>query len=53
MYEPLETVKCEKCGKTIAESKELIGIQKKNQTCVLSLRMHVYPYISETINDSD
>jgi ribosomal protein S27E len=24
MYEPLETSKCEKCGKVIAEPKELI-----------------------------
>jgi ribosomal protein S27E len=29
MYEPLETVKCKKCGKIIAEPKELIRIQKK------------------------
>jgi len=29
MYEPLETVKCKKCGKIIAEPKELIGIRKK------------------------
>jgi len=26
MYEPLETSKCEKCGKTIAEPRELIRI---------------------------
>ena len=26
MYEPLETSKCKKCGKIIAEPKELIGI---------------------------
>jgi len=26
MYEPLETVKCKKCGRTIAEPKELIRI---------------------------
>jgi hypothetical protein len=30
MYEPLEIVKCKKCGKIIAESKELIRI--KTQT---------------------
>jgi hypothetical protein len=29
MYEPLETSKCEKCGKIIAEPKELIRIQRK------------------------
>ena len=29
MYEPLEVTKCEKCGKVIAEPKELIRIQKK------------------------
>jgi len=29
MYEPLETVKCNKCGKIIAEPKELISIGKK------------------------
>jgi len=29
MYQPLETSKCEKCGKIIAEPKELIRIQKK------------------------
>ena len=29
MYEPLEVTKCEKCGKIIAEPKELIGIQKR------------------------
>jgi len=28
MYEPLETSKCEKCGKVIAEPKELIRIIK-------------------------
>ena len=26
VYEPLESVKCEKCGKVIAELKELIRI---------------------------
>jgi len=26
MYEPLEVVKCKKCGKVITESKELIKI---------------------------
>jgi len=29
MYEPLETSKCKKCGKIIAEPKELIRIVKK------------------------
>jgi len=29
MYEPLEATKCKKCGKIIAEPKELIGIRKK------------------------
>jgi ribosomal protein S27E len=29
MYEPLETVKCEKCSKIIAEPKELIRIEKR------------------------
>ncbi len=29
MYEPLELTKCEKCGKIIAEPKELIRIQKR------------------------
>jgi phage FluMu protein Com len=29
MYEPLETVKCKKCGKMVAEPKELVRIQKK------------------------
>jgi hypothetical protein len=28
MYEPLEVSRCEKCGKVIAEPKELIRIQK-------------------------
>ena len=28
MYKPLETERCEKCGKVIAETKELIGIGK-------------------------
>jgi hypothetical protein len=28
MYKPLQVSKCEKCGKTIAEPKELIRIQK-------------------------
>ena len=28
MYEPLETSKCKKCGKTIAEPKELIRTTK-------------------------
>jgi len=32
MYEPLEVSKCEKCGKVIAEPKELIRIQKKQQS---------------------
>jgi len=30
MYEPLETSKCEKCGKIIAEPKELIRIVKES-----------------------
>jgi len=29
MYEPLETSKCKKCGKIIAEPKELIRIKKR------------------------
>jgi hypothetical protein len=29
MYEPLETIKCKKCSKIIAEPKELIRIKKK------------------------
>jgi len=29
MYEPLETVKCKKCGRTIAEPEELIRIVKR------------------------
>ena len=29
MYEPLETIKCKKCGKIIAEPKELIGIKQE------------------------
>jgi len=32
MYEPLETTKCKKCGKVIAEPKELIRIKKKLPT---------------------
>jgi uncharacterized OB-fold protein len=28
MYEPLEVTKCEKCGKVIAEPRELIRIAK-------------------------
>jgi ribosomal protein S27E len=28
MFEPLETAKCKKCGKIIAEPKELIRIVK-------------------------
>jgi len=31
MYEPLEVVKCKKCGKAIAEPKELIRIQKLDE----------------------
>jgi len=30
MYEPLEVVKCKKCGKVIAEPKELIRIVKNS-----------------------
>jgi len=29
VYEPLEVVKCKKCGKVIAEPKELIRIVKR------------------------
>jgi hypothetical protein len=29
MYEPLEVVKCKKCSKIIAESKELIRIVER------------------------
>jgi len=29
MYEPLQVSKCKKCGKIIAEPKELIRIQKR------------------------
>jgi hypothetical protein len=28
MYKPLQVSKCEKCGKVVAEPKELIGIRK-------------------------
>jgi hypothetical protein len=31
MYEPLETSKCKKCKKVIAEPKELIKIVRKNE----------------------
>ena len=31
VYEPSEVVKCKKCGKAIAEPKELIRIVKKSQ----------------------
>jgi hypothetical protein len=31
MYEPLEVSKCKKCGKIIAEPKELIKIVKSRQ----------------------
>lgn len=30
MYDPLEVVRCKKCGNIIAESKELIRITKSN-----------------------
>jgi len=30
MYEPLEVIKCKKCGKLLAEPKELIGIVKND-----------------------
>ena len=30
MYKPLKTEKCEKCGKVIAEPKELIRISARN-----------------------
>jgi formylmethanofuran dehydrogenase subunit E len=30
MYEPLQVSKCEKCGKTIAQPKELIRIVKRS-----------------------
>ena len=36
MYEPLEVAKCKKCGKVIAEPKELIRIQN------LSLRRRTF-----------
>jgi len=29
MYEPLEVVKCKKCGEIIADPEELIGIVKR------------------------
>jgi hypothetical protein len=29
IYEPLQVSKCEKCGRVIAEPKELIKIQKR------------------------
>jgi len=32
MYEPLEVVKCKKCGKVVAEPKELVRITKKKKT---------------------
>ncbi len=31
MYEPLKVVKCKKCGKTIAEPKELIRIVRNTE----------------------
>jgi len=30
MYKPLENAKCEKCGEKIAQPKELIRIQRRN-----------------------
>ena len=32
MYEPLEVAKCEKCGKVIAEPKELIRISARDSS---------------------
>jgi len=32
MYEPLKVTKCEKCGKIIAEPKELTEFWKKHQS---------------------
>ena len=32
MYKPLEISRCKKCGKTIAEPKELIRIVRGNKT---------------------
>jgi len=29
MYQPLEVIKCRKCGKIIAEPKELIKIERE------------------------
>jgi len=31
MHEPLEVTKCEKCGKVIAEPKELLAIAEKGK----------------------
>jgi hypothetical protein len=33
MYEPLQVSKCEKCGKIIAQPKELIRIVKSKMRC--------------------
>jgi len=33
MYEPLQVSKCEKCGKIVAQPKELIRIVKSKMRC--------------------
>ena len=43
MYEPFEVTKCEKCGKVIAELKELIDFwktQEENYTCLYERGLH-------------
>jgi len=49
MYEPLETSKCKKCGKIIAEPKELLESQKLrgsqafvNEAHAFCLNFHAY-----------
>jgi len=48
MYEPLETSKCRKCGKIIAEPKELIRIKRKkdivSMNCLFHRVKHAYCY---------
>lgn len=56
MYKPLEVVKCKKCGKVIAEPKELINVQTGKPFLLryfpnfslsrISHSMKVLPYLS-------
>jgi hypothetical protein len=52
VYEPLEIVKCERCGKVITQPKELIKIQKQSVRQILTPNTYTFLPSLSTIPSS-